>query len=54
MAATRSARPRTSAVVVRRPDAAIWREALSLAHGDHRRLEIQVDGSVVVHNQPVR
>ena len=45
---------RTSAVSVCRPHAAVWRHALVLAEGDHRRLEVQPDATVVVRNHPVR
>ncbi|MDQ1629894.1 MAG: hypothetical protein QOI54_3638 [Actinomycetota bacterium] len=45
---------RTGPVLVRRPDAATWNQALKLAAGEHRRLELQPDGSVIVHNQPIR
>jgi hypothetical protein len=41
-------------LVVRRPAAAIWRQTLKLAAGEHRRLELQPDGSVIVHKQPIR
>jgi hypothetical protein len=41
-------------VTVRRPTAAAWRQALRLADGDPRRLDVRPDGSVVVHNKPVR
>jgi hypothetical protein len=32
----------------------VWAAAVQLAAGDHRRLDVQLDGSVIVHNQPVR
>lgn len=51
------ARARTTkagAVTVRRPDPEVWRQALSLADGDARRIEIRQDGTVVVRNQKVR
>lgn len=50
----RVAEARSSAVVVRRPDPAVWREALRIAAGDARRIEVLSDGSVVVHNERVR
>ncbi len=49
---TRRPAPRRPAPVsVRRPDPQAWRQALRLAGGDHRRLEVLADGTVVVHNQ---
>ncbi len=41
-------------VVVRRPDPRAWRQAMQLAGGDQRRLEVLADGSVTVHNKPRR
>jgi hypothetical protein len=32
------------------PHPAVWRRALELAGGDHRRLTVQRDGSVIVSN----
>lgn len=32
------------------PHPAVWRKALELAGGDHRRLTVQRDGSVIVSN----
>jgi hypothetical protein len=46
--------PRTGRVTSRRADPAVWAAAVLLAAGDHRRLDVQLDGSVIVHNQPVR
>ncbi len=45
---------RVQEVVVRRPDPRAWRQALQLTGGDHRRLEVLADGSVTVHNKPLR
>jgi hypothetical protein len=53
MATRRSAR-RTAPVTTRRPDPLVWRQALRVAGGDHRRLVVQADGTVVVLNHPVR
>ncbi len=39
---------------MRRPDPRAWRHALQLTGGDHRRLEVLADGSVTVHNKPLR
>jgi hypothetical protein len=41
-------------VTVRRPDPEVWRQALELADGDPRRVEVRDDGSVVVHNERIR
>ncbi len=41
-------------VAVRRPDPRAWGHALQLAAGDHRRLEVLIDGTVVVHNRQAR
>ncbi len=41
-------------VTVRRPDPQAWRHALRLAGGDHRRLELLADGTVLVHNRQAR
>ncbi len=41
-------------VAVRRPDPRVWSHALQLAAGDHRRLEVLIDGTVVVRNQQTR
>ena len=41
-------------LAVRRPDPRVWREALHLADGDHRRLDVDPDGAVVVRNHKVR
>ncbi len=41
-------------VTVRRPDPRVWSHALQLAGGDHRRLEVLSDGTVVVHNRQAR
>jgi hypothetical protein len=41
-------------VSVRRPDPRVWRQALELAGGDHRRLDVQQDGTVVVRNKEWR
>jgi len=50
----RSTVRRNGVVATRRPDPDTWRRALELASGEDRRLELQTDGSVLVHNQPVR
>ena len=41
-------------VSVRRPDPRVWLHALELAGGDHRRLDVQQDGTIVVRNQNSR
>jgi hypothetical protein len=41
-------------MTVRRPKPEVWRRALRLADGNPRRLDVLPDGTVVVHNQPVR
>ncbi len=52
---TRRPAPRRPApVTVRRPDPQAWRHALRLAGGDHRRLEVLVDGTVLVRNRQAR
>lgn len=51
---TRQQNRRAAKVDVIRPDAGVWRRALALAEGDVRRLTVRADGTVVVHNQPVR
>ncbi len=53
---TRSAsrRPHRAPVTVRRPDPQVWGHALQLAAGDHRRLEVLIDGTVLVHNRQAR
>ncbi len=45
---------RKNDVLLRRPDPAVWREALRAADGDARRIEVLADGSVVVRNHRVR
>lgn len=47
-------RSKSKSVIVRRPDARVWRQALRLAGGDARRLEVLADNSVVVRNSRVR
>lgn len=37
-----------------RPDPEVWRRALVLADGDARRLSVNPDGTVKVHNKRVR
>ncbi|MGL5829330.1 MAG: hypothetical protein ACRC0L_07150 [Angustibacter sp.] len=37
-------------ITIRRPDPDVWQAALKLAGGDHRRLEVQEDGTVLVRN----
>ena len=58
MIIVRKSRPVTGAganqVSVRRPDPKVWRQALELAGGDHRRLEVRQDGTVVVRNEKLR
>ncbi len=48
---TRPNARRPAPVTVRRPDPQAWDQALRLAGGDHRRLEVLADGTVVVHNR---
>lgn len=43
-----------SPVVVIKPDPAVWSKALDLASGEVKRLAVQPDGSVIVHNNPVQ
>ncbi|GGV43445.1 hypothetical protein GCM10010182_80110 [Actinomadura cremea] len=45
---------RTGPVTVRRADPRAWKVAREVAEGDVRRLEILADGSVLIHNRPVR
>ncbi|GGV19114.1 hypothetical protein GCM10010182_45980 [Actinomadura cremea] len=45
---------RTGPVTVRRADPRLWEAAREAADGDTSRLEILADGSVVIHNQPIR
>jgi hypothetical protein len=54
VAASVNSTRRSSAVTVRRPDPEVWRQALELADGDPRRVEVRDDGSVVVHNERIR
>jgi hypothetical protein len=51
---TRQSARRTAPVTSRRPDPVAWRRALLVAAGDHRRLQVQPDGTVLVHNKPIR
>lgn len=44
----------TGPVSVRRADPRAWKVAQEVADGDTRRLEILADGSVLIHNNPVR
>ncbi len=55
-AMTRPAARRThrASLSVRRPDPRVWTHALQLAAGNHRRLEVLTDGTVVVHNRRMR
>ncbi|MBE1530357.1 hypothetical protein H4W34_000190 [Actinomadura algeriensis] len=45
---------RTEPVTVRRANPRAWRVAREVAEGDVRRLEILADGSVLIHNRPMR
>lgn len=47
-------RRRPAPVEVRQPHGASWALALEIAEGDTSRLTVEKDGSVVVHNNPVR
>lgn len=49
--------PRTAAgdgLTTRRPSPEVWREALRLADGDARRIEVGPDGSVTITNHRIR
>ncbi|OLT22169.1 hypothetical protein BJF79_46460 [Actinomadura sp. CNU-125] len=50
----RRAAARTGPVTVRRPDPKAWKAAREAVGGDTRRLEVMPDGSVFIHNQPIR
>lgn len=45
---------RTGPVSVRRADPRVWKAAQGAVDGDTRRLEILADGSVFIHNHPIR
>ncbi|MFV2179918.1 hypothetical protein ACFHW2_41015 [Actinomadura sp. LOL_016] len=45
---------RTGTVTVRKPDPRAWKVAREAVDGDTRRLEVMLDGSVFIHNQPIR
>ncbi|MDP9432513.1 MAG: hypothetical protein M3P91_07345 [Actinomycetota bacterium] len=53
-APSRRRRSAAGEVTVRRPDPAAWQAALTLADGDPRRITFAEDGTITVHNQPVR
>lgn len=55
----RASRSRSRVVVELDPEGAKWRrrayvQALALARGESDRLELCPDGSVIVHNNPIR
>ena len=55
----RTSSKRSRVVIELDPDGAKWRkrayaQALAIARGDSTRLEVCRDGSVIVHNNPVR
>lgn len=50
----RDDRRRNGEIRVTQADRGCWREAMLLAGGDARRLEVHRDGSVTVHNHPRR
>lgn len=39
---------------VRRADPRAWKVAQEVVDGDTRRLEVLADGSVFIHNHPIR
>jgi hypothetical protein len=41
-------------VLALRPEPQVWQEALRLAAGDPRRIEVLTDGSAIVHNDRIR
>ncbi|MFV2179785.1 hypothetical protein ACFHW2_41170 [Actinomadura sp. LOL_016] len=45
---------RTGPVTVRKPDPKAWKVAQEAVDGDTSRLEVMPDGSVFIHNQPIR
>lgn len=45
---------RTGPVAVRRADPRAWKVAQDAVDGDASRLEILADGSVIIHNHPIR
>lgn len=53
-ATPRDNRRRNGLLTVVAADQDLWEEALKLAGGDARRLEPHPDGSVTVHNKPIR
>jgi hypothetical protein len=40
--------------MVRRADPRVWKVALEAADADTSRLEVMADGSVFIHNRPIR
>lgn len=44
----------TTSLTTRRPPPDVWREALRLADGDARRIEVADDGTVTITNHRVR
>lgn len=53
-ATPRDDRRRNGLITVVAADQGVWQAALNLAGGDPRRLEPHADGSVTVHNKPIR
>lgn len=47
------ARARRDDMTVLKVDPTVWAEALELADGDGRRIEIRGEFDVVVHNEPL-
>ncbi|MFD0856604.1 hypothetical protein ACFQ07_30510 [Actinomadura adrarensis] len=45
---------RSGPVTVRRPDPRVWKVARAVAGADTSRLEVLADGSVFIHNRPIR
>lgn len=50
----RDPRRRNGTIRVIKADRGIYREAMALAGGDPRRIEIHPDGTCTVHNRPLR
>ncbi|GGU89700.1 hypothetical protein GCM10010182_00100 [Actinomadura cremea] len=50
----RRASGRSGPVSVRRADPRTWKVAQEVVDGDTRRLEVLADGSVFIHNHPIR
>jgi hypothetical protein len=49
-----TSKPATHLVSVAKADPMAWEHALKIAKGDTKRLVPQADGSVIIHNNPVR